>query len=100
MPRSFRHPFQRLLHAPASGYRNETTGALGDVGVAGRYWASTAGSASSANAGFLFFGATNVNPLNEGSRAIGRSVRCVQHLQLLFLKNNLFLLRPSSFGPE
>ncbi|WP_304953620.1 hypothetical protein [uncultured Alistipes sp.] len=28
----------------------------------------------------LNFNSTNVNPLNNGNRAIARAVRCVQHL--------------------
>ena len=34
----------------------------------------------------LNFNSTNVNPLNNGNRAIARAVRCVQHLPGCFLQ--------------
>ncbi|MCM1441261.1 MAG: hypothetical protein NC131_18960 [Roseburia sp.] len=73
---------------------------MADVGTIGRYWSSAPASSGSASGGFLYFTSANVSPLNSRERATGLTVRCVQHLQLLFLKNNLFLLRQSSFGPE
>ncbi len=78
------HPFQRLLPAPATGYRNETTGALVNVGTNGGYRSSSPTSSTDAKAGFLEFNSGNVNPVNSGIRAVGRSVRCVQHLQAAF----------------
>ncbi|MDE6508544.1 MAG: hypothetical protein K2L04_08815 [Alistipes sp.] len=64
----------------AAGYRANTTGALADVGTYGRYWSSSSYAAGNINAGNLNFNSGNVYPLNDGNRAIGRSVRCVQHL--------------------
>ena len=73
-------------HLPASGYRSNTTGALGNVGTYGYAWSSSPSAAGNANGGFMNFNATEVNPLNGGNRAIARPVRCVQHLRLLFYK--------------
>jgi len=74
------HPFQRLFRAPASGYRNRETGALGGIGAEGSSWSSSSYAASNVNAGRLIFNAGNVNPLNNTNRANALSVRCVQHL--------------------
>ena len=85
--RSFRHSFQRLLSTPAAGYRNGT-GALANVGTNGYAWSSSsyvADGSNAYNAGMLNFNSTNVNPLNNGNRAIARAVRCVQHLRGCFL---------------
>ncbi|MCM1150791.1 MAG: hypothetical protein NC322_01970 [Alistipes senegalensis] len=64
----------------ASGLRNNTTGDLWGVGTNGYAWSSSPTSGS-ANAGYLDFNPTNVNPLNNNNRAYGFPVRCVQHLQ-------------------
>lgn len=78
-------PFLPLIPAIASlgaaGNRSNASGALENVGVNGRYWSSSSYAAGNVNAGNLNFESGNVNPLNNGNRAIGRSVRCVQHLQ-------------------
>ncbi|MDE6045750.1 MAG: hypothetical protein K2G10_00415 [Alistipes sp.] len=81
----FRYSFQRLLPAPASGYRAFTSGALGVVGTEGGCWCSAPLAASNINAGDFWFHASNVNPLNNGNRAYALPVRCVQHLRLLFI---------------
>ncbi len=72
------HSFQRLLFAPAAGYRHESSGALTNVGTWGLYFASSSYAAGSINAAYLRFESGNVNPLNNANRASGLSVRCVQ----------------------
>ena len=72
------HSFQRLLFAPAAGYRNESSGALTNVGARGAYWASSSYAAGNINASHLTFGSGDVNPLNTANRANALSVRCVQ----------------------
>jgi uncharacterized protein (TIGR02145 family) len=59
---------------PAAGYRNPTTGALGNLGAYGYYWSSTPSSASALD---LNFNATTVFPANNNTRSHGFSVRCV-----------------------
>ena len=78
------HSSKRLLYTPASGYRNNTTGALNNVGTYGYAWSSSPQAADNANGGFMNFNADGVNPLNSGNRAIARPVRCVQHLRAAF----------------
>ncbi len=65
---------------PASGYRNNTTGALGGIGDEGTAWSSSTFADGSNNAGRLLFKGSLVNPLNNINRSYGFSVRCVQHL--------------------
>jgi len=62
---------------PASGYRNNTSGAFGNIGSNGYAWSSAV---SSANVYYLNFNSTVVNPINTAERAYGRAVRCVQYL--------------------
>ena len=62
---------------PASGYRNRTSGALAGVGSNGYSWSSSPAQ-SSTSAGHLSFGATNVIPQYNFSRAVGFPVRCVR----------------------
>ena len=71
---------------PASGYRTYTAGALTNVGSTGVCWASSPFAAGNDNAGDLIFDARRVNPLDNNTRSYGFTVRCVQHLQLLFIK--------------
>ncbi|MDE5906068.1 MAG: hypothetical protein K2G66_00305, partial [Alistipes sp.] len=61
-----------------------TSGALTSVGGTGVYWSSSASAAGNANASYLNFNSTNVNPQNSNNRAYGFTVRCVQHLQAVF----------------
>ncbi|MDE6070210.1 MAG: fibrobacter succinogenes major paralogous domain-containing protein [Alistipes sp.] len=75
------HSSDRFSQAPAAGYRSNASGALGYVGERGHCWSSSSYAAGNINAGYLYFNAGNVNPLNNANRANGFSVRCVQHLQ-------------------
>ncbi len=75
-----RHSFQRLLIAPATGYRHETTGALANVGTNGYSLSSSPLAADQVKMGYLNFNADNVNPLESWYRSAGFPVRCVQHL--------------------
>ncbi|WP_304953963.1 hypothetical protein [uncultured Alistipes sp.] len=85
MTRCFSPNIRRAIHpaiatAPASGYRNNTTGALGEVGTTGRYWSSSTYASGNYNGAFLRLDAGLINPLDNGNRTTGRAVRCVQHL--------------------
>jgi uncharacterized protein (TIGR02145 family) len=61
---------------PASGYRDNDDGALGNVGFNGNYWSVTP---NSNNAYFLsFYKYGDVDPANYYNRAYGLSVRCLQ----------------------
>jgi uncharacterized protein (TIGR02145 family) len=66
---------------PASGYRNSISGAFTSTGSNGYAWSCAV---NSANAYYLNFNNTNVNPVNNNNRAYGFAVRCVQHLQQTF----------------
>ena len=70
----------------ASGYRNRTTGALTSVGTNGDYWSSAPTAASNTYAGAMAFNSDVMYPWHNEGRAIGFSVRCVQHLQAAFLQ--------------
>jgi hypothetical protein len=59
---------------PASGGYNGTT--LNSRGSYGYYWSSSYGSATSAY--ILYFGSSNVDPANSGSRRYGFTARAVQ----------------------
>jgi len=73
------HSFERLLFAPAAGYRRREDGYLGGIGTNGGYWSSsTLGSTDPSRAGNWNFSADNVNPLGGDARTTGRPVRCVQ----------------------
>ncbi|MCM1250035.1 MAG: hypothetical protein NC209_02685 [Alistipes sp.] len=76
------------------------TGALSNVGMEGECWSASPASAGSASGAGMAFNANVVYPLHVEVRSYGFTVRCVQHLQAAFLKNNLFLLRQSSYDPE
>jgi uncharacterized protein (TIGR02145 family) len=62
------------LFLPAAGYRNDN-GTLDSVGTRGYYWSSTASASGAFNLGF---NSGIFAPGDAYSRAIGRSVRCVQ----------------------
>ena len=79
------HSFQRLLRSPAAGNRDYSTGAVANVGTNGNYWSSSSFKAGSFYAGCLNFNSGSVGPVKEGSRSIGRSVRCVQASAAAFL---------------
>ena len=87
---SIREPFspvfiQAIALAPASGFRNWTTGDLNNVGGAGYYWSSSPYASGNANGGGFSFGSGDINPLTGYQRARAFPVRCVQHLPLLAL---------------
>ncbi len=71
--------------AVAAGLRHPSSGALAAVGEGGWWWSSSSHSAGNRNAGDMGFRTSNVNPLNADNRANALSVRCVQHLRLLFI---------------
>ncbi|WP_289067484.1 hypothetical protein [uncultured Alistipes sp.] len=54
------------------------------VGTEGNVWCSSSYYAGNHNAGYLFFRAGDVRPLNGTNRAYGFAVRCVQHLRAVF----------------
>ncbi len=64
--------------APATGYRNSTTGAFGGIGSTGAIWSSSAFADGSYNVSRLFFVESLVHPLRSVYRSYGFSVRCVQ----------------------
>jgi len=70
--------------AVAAGLRHPSSGALTNVGTWGAYYGSSSFAAGNPNASHLAFGSGEVNPLNTANRANALSVRCVQHLRLLF----------------
>ncbi len=81
-----RIPHSDCSTAPAAGYRNTTSGALGNVGTHGWYWASSPFFSGDEQAGHLWLHAGAVKPLDDSQRANALSVRCVQHLRLLFIR--------------
>ncbi len=87
------HPSDCL--SPATGYRHNSTGALTYVGTEGNVWCSSSYYAGNHNAGYLFFRAGDVRPLNGTNRAYGFAVRCVQHLQGYFPQKALPAARKS-----
>jgi hypothetical protein len=62
---------------PASGNRNNSTGALNNLGMNGYAWSSSAAAANGRN---LNFNGTTVNPANSNNRSNGFPVRCVKNL--------------------
>ena len=74
------HSFERLLFAPAAGYRYSATGALSVIGARGYYWSSSSYAAGNLNAGDMDFTDVRVVPLGYPNRASALAVRCVQHL--------------------
>ena len=69
--------FFKTAVLPAAGFRNNTNGALNNVGTNGYYWSSTADGTTNAWNLWINSGGSNVNAHN---RAFGFSVRCVQEL--------------------
>lgn len=67
-----------LTTSDASGYRNNTSGGLNNVGSNGNYWSYA--SNSQANARNLNFNAGGVYPLSNYYRAYGFSVRPCREL--------------------
>jgi len=66
--------FGSELKFPAAGYRNPSTGALGNVGSTGHYWSSTVYGTSGR---YLFFSRNDAN-MYSNDRANGFSVRCIK----------------------
>jgi uncharacterized protein (TIGR02145 family) len=62
------------LYLPAAGGRDVVDASLDNVGTVGAYWSSTV---NFANAYFLFFNSSTVNPGNSFRRGAGYSVRCI-----------------------
>ena len=62
---------------PASGYRNNSVGSLGNVGYYGQYWSVTPYYSGGAY-DLSFSNRGSVYPSNSSNGAIGRSVRCLQ----------------------
>ena len=72
------HSFERLLLAPAAGYRIETTGDLVYSGMGGYVYSASPLLAGSRSVSYLGFSAGSVGPLHFAGRASALSVRCVQ----------------------
>ena len=71
-------PNQNTIFLPASGYRDNASGGLGNVGSYGYYWSYA--SSSQAGARYLSFNSGGVYPLNDNGRAYGFSVRPCREL--------------------
>jgi len=69
---------QNKMLIAASGYRNNGSGGLSNVGSNGNYWSFAPNSQT--NARNLNFNSGNVNPLNNNNRANGFSVRPAKEL--------------------
>jgi len=63
-----------VFNNPVAGYRNNSTGALTNVGSNGNYWSSTV---SGTNARYLSFASSDAY-MNASNRAYGFSVRCIK----------------------
>ena len=61
---------------PASGYRNNSTGTVNNVGSNGYFWSAVPNSTN--NGRNLNFNLSNINPLNNNNRSNGFAVRPVQ----------------------
>ena len=68
------HTVKKPLPFPAAGYRNNSSGALNNVGSNGNYWSATPNSTN--NGHNLNFNSSNWN-WNNNNRANGFSVRPV-----------------------
>lgn len=78
------------LLIPAAGYRNNSSGALNNVGSNGNYWSASPNSSNGYN---LNFNSNNVNPSNNNNRANGFSVRCVQVFTDLFFPVSFTIMK-------
>ena len=61
---------------PASGYRNNSTGTVNNVGSNGYFWSAVPG--STGNGRNLDFNSSDIGPLNSNYRSYGFAVRPVQ----------------------
>jgi uncharacterized protein (TIGR02145 family) len=66
--------FASPLKLPVAGFRNRSSGSLGNVGSSGFYWSSTV---DGTDAGFLDFVSSSAGMYSR-SRAFGKSVRCLK----------------------
>jgi hypothetical protein len=87
---------KRLHYIPASGNRNNSTGAVSNVGVNGNAWSSSPNGTNGYN---LNFNGTSVNPANNNNRANGFPVRCVKNLTLTRYPASPLKGRQDSFYP-
>ena len=72
-------PAQKMVTYPASGNRNNSNGALNNVGSNGYYWtAAPYMNNTNQNGRNLNFNSSNVNPMNNNNRSNGFAVRPVQ----------------------
>ena len=67
-----------FLSTSASGIRSNNTGNIGNTGVYGQYWASSAISNGSIHSSILNLYATKTETIVIGNRGLTRSVRCIQ----------------------
>ncbi|GHT48814.1 hypothetical protein FACS189440_13290 [Bacteroidia bacterium] len=65
------------LFFPAAGNRNNSNGALNNVGLNGNYWSSTTAGTGAYN---LNINSGRVYPSNINNRGNGFSVRCISEL--------------------
>ena len=63
---------------PAAGFRHYSTGGLGFIGEAGRYWTSASQANNLEHGNYLNFHSSDLSPANNAYRAYGYSVRCVK----------------------
>ena len=67
--------FSNFLKLPSAGYRNNFDGSMNVVGSWGSVWSS---SASGPNASLLYFASGSADGSSSGTRAYGRSLRCLR----------------------
>lgn len=78
--------FASNLKLPAAGARNELLGTLGDEGVIGIYWSSTAEAGSAPQAMYINLYTSNLADYNY--RGIGMSIRCLKKSLPTSIKEN------------
>ena len=89
---AFFPPFiQAIAYAPVSGFRSYAAGALSNVGTSGHFWSSSPQSGST-DASHLDFRSTAFFAQVGNPRSYAFTVRCVQHLRLLFKRNLVYSL--------
>jgi len=67
--------FSNFLKLPSSGFRGDIIGEMVDAGSAGNMWSS---SVNRTNSSAISYGLGYANSYLNGSRAYGRTVRCIQ----------------------
>jgi hypothetical protein len=78
--------FASNLKLPAAGARNELLGSLGDEGVIGIYWSSTAEAGSAPQAMYINLYTSNLADYNY--RGIGMPIRCLKKSLPTSIKEN------------